>query len=179
MSLYRQPIILFGIALPLLASAALVGIAASLKSQVVDSFNAKETSVKAAAMGVIAAQALETEVSIQRPQMQHWSSQLALETKSLVNKNLKEIAEHIPNKKELVFSNSEPSATKAGFGSVSAQNSSQVSLSFRATYRTMQLALLELETRMPQLQAGAIKIVPSPTQSSLLNFQVTYTAWEN
>jgi hypothetical protein len=37
---------------------------------------------------------------------------------------------------------------------------------------------MELETRMPQLQLQEIKIDPSP-QSSLLNFQVTYTAWEN
>ena len=177
MSLYRQPIILFGIALPLLAGAALVGIAATLKSQVVDSFEAKEKSAKAAAMGVVAARAVEAEVSIQRSQMERWSSQLGLETKSLVSKNLKEIVEHLPPKELSI--DIKPSATKAGFGSVAAQNSSQVSVSFRATYRTMQRALLELETRMPQLQAGAIKIVPNPSQSSLLNFEVNYTAWEN
>jgi hypothetical protein len=178
MSLYRQPIILFGIALPLLASAALVGIAATLKSQVVDSFNAKEKSAKAATLTALATRAIESEVNLQQPKMQRWNAQLALETKSLVNKNIKEIAEHLPSR-ELIINAAFPSATKAGFGSVSAQNSSQVSVSCRATFRTMQRALLELETRMPQLQAGALKIVPNPTQSSLLNFQVNYTAWEN
>ena len=43
----------------------------------------------------------------------------------------------------------------------------------------MQRAFLELETRMPRLQLQDLKIDPSASQSSLLNFQVTYTAWEN
>ena len=178
MSLYRQPIILFGIVIPIVAGAALVGIASTLKSQVVDSFNTKEKNAKTAGMGVAAARAVEAQVASQRPQMARWSTQLALETKSLVNKNLKEIAEHLPSK-EMIQTSVDPSTTKAGFGSISAQNSSQVSISFRATFRTMQRALLELETRMPQLQLQDLKIIPNPGQSSLLNFQVNYTAWEN
>jgi hypothetical protein len=42
----------------------------------------------------------------------------------------------------------------------------------------MQRAFLKLETRMPQLQLQDIKIDPSTSQSSLMNFQVTYIAWE-
>ena len=178
MSLYRKPIILFGIVLPILAGAALVGISSVLKSQVVDSFNTKERNAKTALLGVAAARAVEAQVENYRPQMARWSTQLALETKSSVNKNIKEIAEHLP-KKEMILSGLDPTTAKAGFGSVSAQNSSQVSISFRSTFRTMQRALLELETRMPQLQLQELRIVPNPTQSSLLNFQVNYTAWEN
>lgn len=178
MSLYRQPIILFGIVIPIVAGAALVGIASTLKSQVVESFNTKEKSAKTAAMGGAAARAVETQVNSQRPQMARWSTLLSLETKSMVSKNLKEIAEHLPSK-EMISAGGEPSSAKAGFGSISAQNSSQVSISFRGTFRTMQRALLELETRMPQLQLQELKIIPNPNQSSLLNFQVNYTAWEN
>lgn len=178
MSLYRQPIILFGIVLPLLAGAALVGISSTLKSQVVNSFGTKEKAAKTAAMGAAAARAVEAQVNSQRPQMERWSSLLALETKSLVNKNLREIAEHLPSK-EIILAGADPPTGKAGFGSVSAQNSSQVSISFRGTFRTVQRALLELESRMPQLQLHEQKILPNPNQSSLLNFQVNYTAWEN
>jgi hypothetical protein len=32
---------------------------------------------------------------------------------------------------------------------------------------------------MPQLQLQELRIDPSNTQSTLLNYQVTYTAWEN
>ena len=52
-------------------------------------------------------------------------------------------------------------------------------MAFRGTFRTMQRAFLELETRMPQLQLQELRIDPSSSQSSLLNFQVIYTAWEN
>jgi hypothetical protein len=42
----------------------------------------------------------------------------------------------------------------------------------------MQKAFLELETWMPQLQLEDLKIDPSSSLTSLLNFQVSYTAWE-
>ena len=59
------------------------------------------------------------------------------------------------------------------------ETASQLRIAFRGTFRTMQRAFLELETRMPQLQLQELKIDPSSTQSSLLNIQVNYTAWEN
>ena len=65
-----------------------------------------------------------------------------------------------------------------GFASASAQNSSQVKLAFRGTFRSVQQAFIELETRMPQLQLQELKIDPSSSSASTLNFQVTYTAWE-
>ena len=67
-----------------------------------------------------------------------------------------------------------------GFGSVSAQKSSGLKFNFRGTFRTVQRAFLELETRMPNLQLQELKMEPSGTgESQLLNFQVTYTAWES
>ena len=81
--------------------------------------------------------------------------------------------------KEIQKTASERLPVKGGFGTISAQPSSQVRMAFRGTFRTMQRAFLELETRMPQLQLQELRIDPSTSQSSLLNFQVTYTAWEN
>ena len=42
----------------------------------------------------------------------------------------------------------------------------------------MQRAFLELESRLPQLQLNELRIDRTP-QASNLNFQVTYTAWED
>jgi hypothetical protein len=95
-----------------------------------------------------------------------------------VTTNIREITEHLPAK-EIQQTAFEPTNTKGGFGAVSAQPSSQLRIAFRGTYRTMQRAFLELETRMPQLQLQEMRIDPSSNQSSLLNFQVSYTAWEN
>ena len=66
-----------------------------------------------------------------------------------------------------------------GIGSASAQNSSQIRMGFRGTFRTLQRAFLELETRMPQLQLESISLQPVSTSGFLLTAQITYTAWQN
>ena len=86
--------------------------------------------------------------------------------------------EKLPGKEIQQTAFERPSGS-GGFGSASAQNSSQIRIAFRGTFRTLQQAFLQLETRMPQLQLQEFRMDPNSTQSSLLNFQVTYTAWEN
>ena len=178
MHLYRQPIALFGIVLPIVVTAIIVGICFQLKSSMTASFENKQTKYKAYEMARVAGLEIETQVIRQRPHLEHWNSLLAQETASAVTINLKEISEGLPTK-EIQKTASERLPVKGGFGTISAQASSQVRMAFRGTFRTMQRAFLELETRMPQLQLQELRIDPSTSQSSLLNFQVTYTAWEN
>ena len=175
---YRQPIALFGIVLPIVIAAIVVGISFLLKSNMTDSFENKQTKYKAYEMARLAGLEIETQVIRQRPHIEHWNSLLAQETASAVTINLKEISEGLPPK-EIQKTASERMPSKGGFGIISAQASSQIRIAFRGTFRTMQRAFLELETRMPQLQLQELRIDPSNSQSSLLNFQVTYTAWEN
>ena len=175
---YRQPIALFGIVLPIVIAAIVVGISFLLKSNMTDSFENKQTKYKAYEMARLAGLEIETQVIRQRPHIEHWNSLLAQETASAVTINLKEISEGLPPK-EIQKTASERMPSKGGFGTISAQASSQIRIAFRGTFRTMQRAFLELETRMPQLQLQELRIDPSNSQSSLLNFQVTYTAWEN
>ena len=91
--------------------------------------------------------------------------------------NLREIAKDLPSK-EYQQSSFDCPGTKGILGSNTAQNSSLIRITFRGSYRTMQRAFLELESRMPQLQLQELKIDPSAGISSLLKFEVTYTAWE-
>lgn len=178
MHLYRQPIILFGIILPAIAAAVLIGIFSMLKSNMVASSEIKQKSYKTYEAGRIAGLEIEAQVSRQRQHLDRWKTQLSAETASAVTTNLREISEQLPTK-EIQQTAFERPSTSGGFGAVSAQTSSQIRIAFRGTFRTMQRAFLELETRMPQLQLQDLKIDPSTNQSSLLNFQVTYTAWEN
>ena len=178
MHLYRQSIALFGIVLPLLATAALVGIAFMLKSKVVASFDNKQANYKTYESGRLAGLEIESQVTRQHPHIERWAALLSEETASAATNNLREISEHLPGK-EIQQTAFERVGTSGGFGSVSAQQSSQIRIAFRGTYRTLQRAFLELETRMPQLQLTELHIDPSSSQSTLLNFQVTYTAWEN
>jgi hypothetical protein len=68
---------------------------------------------------------------------------------------------------------------KIGFGTVSAQNSEALRFNLKGTFRTTQKALIELETRMPNLQLQELRIDPNTAgSSSIINIQLTYTAWE-
>jgi len=176
--LYRQSIALFGILLPAVAAVALVGGVYMWKNSVTASFTEKQKHFKTFETNRVNALGIEARVNRKKQFMDQWKAQLAEETKSAVSANLRKIQESLPNK-EFQSTAFDPINTPGGFGSVSAQRSAQIRLGFRGTYRTMQRAFLALETQMPQLQLQELKIDPSSNQSSLLNFDVTYTAWEN
>jgi len=177
MHLYRQTIILFGIVLPIVGAAAVVGIGSVVKSNMTASFENKQKTYKINEQSRLAGLEIESMVSRQRQHLTRWNEQLSQEMASAVATNLRDISSKLPSKEFQQTAFERPSAA-GGFGSVSAQNSSQLRIAFRGTFRTMQRAFLELETRMPQLQLQDLKMDPSSTQSSLMNFQVTYTAWE-
>lgn len=178
MHFYRQTIILFGVVVPVLIAAAVVGVGSLVKSRMTASFADKERNYKTYEQGRIAALEIEGQVTRERQHLDRWEAQLSEETASAVATNLREISENLPAKEIQQTAFERPSGS-GGFGSASAQESSQIRMAFRGTFRTLQRAFLELETRMPHLQLQEFRMDPSSTQSSLLNFQVTYTAWEN
>lgn len=176
---YRQSIALFGIVLPLILAIAVVGGAFYLKSTMDESFATKQKAYKVYDQTRIGALGVETQVRNRRVYVDQWKAQLSEETKSALSSNLRKIQETLPGK-EFQTTVTETLNTRAGFASASAQKSSQIHLGFRGTFRTVQRAFLELETRMPQLQLQEFKMDPNTTGPvSLLNFDVTYTAWEN
>jgi hypothetical protein len=178
MHLYRQPIIIFGAVLPILGAIALVATGSMLTSKMSASFNNKQNAYQAYEQSLKASRDIEAEVIRQRKHLERWNAELSAETASAVTGNLREIAETLPNK-EFQQTGFERPAGSSGFGTASAQKSSQVRIGFRGTYRTLQRAFLDLETRMPQLQMQEMKMEPMSSSTSLMNVQVTYTAWEN
>ena len=178
MHFYRQTIILFGIVVPVLVAAAVVGAGSMVKSKMAASFANKESNYKTYEQGRIAALEIEGQITRERQHLDRWEAQLSEETASAVATNLREISESLPAKEIQQASFERPNGS-GGFASASAQNSSQIRMTFRGTFRTLQRAFLALETRMPQLQLQELRLDPNSTQSSLLNMQVTYTAWEN
>lgn len=178
MHLYRQTIVLFGIIIPIAVAAIAVGFCFILKSKVVASYDNKLKSYKAYEISRLSSLEIEAKVTKDRQHLERWNEQLSQETASAVTTNLREISEHLPTK-EIQQTAFERPNSSGGFGASSAQTSSQIRIAFRGTFRTMQRAFLELETRMPRLQLQDLKIDPSSSGSTLLNFQVTYNAWEN
>lgn len=180
MNYYRQSIALFGIALPSLAIAMALIAVWSLRSHMVNSFTKKQSLFEAYQADYNKAMSVEANIARQRPHVQRWTQIISEEAASSVNNHLRTISEKLPAK-EFQKTAFERSAGKGGLGTNAAQNSSQLRIIFRGTYRTMQRAFLELESRMPQLQLQDMRIEPNQNPqnpSPLLNFQVTYTAWE-
>jgi len=181
MNLYRQSIALFGIVLPVLMTTVLVVLCYSLKSKALASFENKQTLYKACETSRLKALEIEKKIVRQRQHIDYWTALLAEESSSAVNTKLRTITESLPPK-EFQQTAFERNPVKGGFGTATAQRSSQLRIVFRGTFRTIQRAFLELETRMPQLQLQELRIDPNATQQNqapLLNVQVNYTAWEN
>ena len=174
---YRQSIIAFGFVLPAVVCAAVVGGGFFLKSKAEASFQEKQSLYRSSEQSRAGSQAIEKEVNQKRGFVDHWNTQMGKETANSISSALKEIAIDLPPKEFQQTAVEYPSGA-AGFAGASAQPSSQVRLAFRATYRSMQLAFLELETLMPQLQLHELKIDPSSSSNSTMNFSVTYTAWQ-
>lgn len=177
MFFYRQPIVLFGFVVPFAICAAVVAGGMVLKSKTSASFLEKQTLFKSAENDRVGALGVEAQISKKRPHMERWISHVEKETANSITSHLKQIGDALPAK-EFQQTAVEYPTSRAGFANVSAQDSSQVRLAFRGTYRSVQMALAELESRMPQLQLQEFKIDPSTSSTSSLNFQVTYTAWE-
>ncbi|BCU78238.1 hypothetical protein [Luteolibacter sp. LG18] len=175
---YRQSIALFGIVLPLLVAVIVVGAAFYVANGMKTDFEDKQKKFTNYEQSRIGALGVEAEVSRKRQHVDLWKAKLAEETKSALSANLRKIQETLPGK-EFQPTAFDAVSSSGGFGAVSAQKSSQIRLGLRGTFRTVQRAFLELETRMPQLQLTELKMDPSMSQTSLLNFDVTYTAWEN
>jgi hypothetical protein len=178
MHLYRPSIALFGIVLPVVLAAALVTACFMLKSKMVASFDSKTQHYKTYEQTRRAAMNVEAKAKLEREHVERWKKMLSQETASAVTGNLRAISENLPSKEFQQTAFERPTGS-GGFGSISAQKSSQIRIAYRGTYRTMQRMFLELETRMPQLQLQELRIDPNTNQPALLNFQVTYTAWEN
>lgn len=174
---YRQSIIVFGFVLPAVVCAVVAGGGVFLKSKAEASFQEKQTLYKSSERSQKDSQTIEKDISQKRAFVEHWNSQMSRETANSVASALKEIGDKLPPKEFQQTAVEYPAGT-AGFGSASAQPSAQVRLAFRATYRSMQRAFIELETLMPQLQLNELKIDPSSNSTTSMNFSVSYTAWQ-
>ncbi len=174
---YRQSIVAFGFVVPALICAAVAGGGVFLCSKALASFQEKQSLHKASEANNRNSQSIEAQISRKREHVERWRGQMEKEMKNTLTSHLKEISDKLPQKEFTQTAVEWPNGS-GGVAAASSQNSSQVRLAFRATFRSMQKALIELETVMPQLQLQEMKIDPSPTSTSSLNFQVTYTAWE-
>ncbi len=176
--MYKNTIIIFGIVIPLVIAASVVGICWVLKGKISTIYETRVQQYKTVQMSKLSANAIESQVISQRDLFKQWSEVTEQDSFTLLNANMKILAGKLPSK-EFQQPIPERMINKIGFGTVSAQNSKALKFNLKGDYRTAQKAMLELETRMPNLQLQDFRIDPNTnTDSNLLNIQVTYTAWE-
>ena len=63
-----------------------------------------------------------------------------------------------------------------GLGKGISQPASQVEMKFTGTYRAMQLALMEVESKLPQLQLDSLVMAPD-SGAKKINFTTKFTVW--
>lgn len=178
MAFYRNNIFLFGIIVPVVGAALIIAVCAIIKGRMEASFTQKQSEYRGYEQNRIAALQIESQVARQVPHLKRWEEHLSAETASAVSSNLQEIYRGLPSKEIQQTAFERPTGSGV-IGNASAQKSSQVRIAMRGTFRTLQKAFLALESRMPQLQLEEIRLEPITNNTSQLNFQVTYTAWEN
>lgn len=178
MNFYRQSIVLFGIVVPFVICAIAIGACVMAIGNFQDKLKSRTANFKTNQTLQKTIKKLEQEVREERPHLERWTGELSKETASSVSNTLRRILNDLPTKEIQQTSFERPNAS-SGFGSASSQKSSPIKVSFRGTYRTIQRALLELESVMPQLHIVDMRIDPVSGQTSLINIQITYTVWEN
>lgn len=174
---YRQTIIIFCMVVPITISAIILGAGSLGIANVTQSFELKKQKSKNNEMSTKSKDILEKQITQEKDHYNRWKQLIAEETTSSVATALREIIEKLPSK-EIQQTAFERPNTVGGFASQGGQKASTLRISFRGTYRTLQKALLQLETELPQLQLQDMKIDPVGGRSNLINLQVTYTAWE-
>lgn len=176
--MYKQSIIFFGLIIPILIGGVIIGGCLFLKGRISVSLAEKSQHYTGYEQSRLGALEIEAMIGRQRPHLDRWDQLVGEEPISALSTNLRAISENLPSK-EIQQTFLERMNQAGGFGNATAQKSSGVQFSLRGTFRTVQQALLELETQMPNLQLQSLKIEPSTsTETDSLNFQLTYTAWE-
>ena len=176
--MYKKPIILVGIVVPTVIAILIVVACFQAKIKVATSYETKVQEYKNYQISRMKALEIETQIARQRKAYEQWLKVLEQDPVTLLNANMKILAGKLPSK-EFQQPLPERMTNKIGFGTVSAQNSEALRFNLKGTFRTTQKALIELETRMPNLQLQELRIDPNNAgSSSIINIQLTYTAWE-
>lgn len=174
-SQYRQAILLFGFVLPGFLAAAIIGALVYAKSELHTTMANKKRLYAAHERGRQEILTLEKKLIKQRPLAKLWAGLLEEETSRSFTAKISELREKLPEA-EFQQTSFNPSTTRGAFGSTSPQPSRELQVSFRASYRAMQRAFLEIESSLPQLQLQSLKIERAPSEPTL-SFQASYTAW--
>lgn len=175
---YKDPIVVFGLVLPLVLVLVTLGLGFHFKSKFESTYKERLAKHEDYKRGEVERQALDAKVRSQEPHMNRWMALFDRPADSKVNDFVGEFQKQFDSTQFQHTGFTRSNTATGGIGGASAQSSVQLQLGFRGTYRALQNAFLELETRMPHLQLDSIKLSVSNPDRRLLTAKVTYTAWQ-
>lgn len=172
---YKQPVTIFGIVIPCLFMVLLAVIALYMSSSTSAEYRKKKKGYDKAQLAIKQTMGLQEQVQKTKVYTKEWDYLLNTETRGTFLQHW-QAAEEKFSGKELTKTSHNWINYSDGIGKGIDQPASQVNMSFSATYRAMQLALLEMETKLPNMQLDSLTITPDANSDSI-NFETTFTVW--
>ena len=172
---YKQPVTVFGIAVPCLLMVVISGVALYMSSSTATEYKKKKRVYDKAKTEMQQTMELQGKVQKTSNYLKEWDHMMATETRGSFLEHWKTAEERFTGK-ELTKTSHNWLNFSEGLGKGLTQPASQVNMSFSATYRAMQLALLEMETKLPHMQLDSLTMTPSTTGDAI-NFETTFTVW--
>ncbi|MBT8036173.1 MAG: hypothetical protein KJO21_01395 [Verrucomicrobiae bacterium] len=118
---------------------------------------------------------LQLKVAQNAEKLKEWDTMMRTETRGTFLEHWKTAEKNFKGK-ELTKSSHNWTNYSQGLGLGVQQPASQVNMKFTATFRAMQLALMEMETILPNMQLDFIKMTPDDSGNAI-HFDTTFTVW--
>lgn len=174
-SYYKHSVAVFGLTLPLLAVAVVAGACLYGVSSIDQKFKKKHIVYNKAQIEEQKTTELQGRVAQNGNHLKDWQKVLSSETRGSFVEHWK-VAEKKFTGKEFTRAPHNWVNYSEGLGKGIDQPASQVEMNFSATYRAMQLALMEIESKLPQLQLDSLTMTPD-NSGEKLNFKTKFTVW--
>lgn len=174
-SYYKKSIIVFGLALPLLCMVAIIGASLYMVSSTEKKFKAKSVEYAKAKAEERKIAQLQKVVGATGHHVKKWQHMLDTETRGTFDEHWKTAGKNFTDQ-EFTRAPHNWVNYSEGLGKGISQPASQVEMKFTGTYRAMQLALMEVESKLPQLQLDSLVMAPD-SGAKKINFTTKFTVW--
>ena len=172
---YKKSILLLGIFLPaVLLSAVLIFAIVKMKS-INTTLKSKEAEFEQCKIAEVAIQQRQKSVGINSEQLEFWKDLINRETRGTVADHLSK-AQSQSRAQDIKKISHNWINLSEGIGSNTNQPAGQLKMTFVATYRAMQLTMLDFETTLPQMQLDSINM-KAIDKSNLIQFDTLFTLW--
>ncbi len=183
MTKHTQPILLFGLILPLVGMGILFGVAIAARGNLISKKELKEKAFESYQASAAALAEIEKELTVEgrSEQMEYWDAQLKKEFVQSLSQNLNEITSQF-SEEQLIRTELSRPGSRSPIAARTDNPHSRFKLSFEGGFGPMQIALAELEMRMPHLVLEGLEIKPihdTGKKGSRLLFEATYLAWHD